>query len=259
MTLAVSTLGVSYCLLCGLDYWSCLPVWLLGTFAVYSGHRLVLARRRQHWTLWRKLQMTCTVVALLAVVLGPLVAGKLSLALAVAVVLTICAGYSYGIPLTGKAWRELPVLKTLIPWLVACAAIGLLPYHFQAPVQQVSAMVMSFVWLSLLLAGNVIWCDYRDYAEDNSHNVRSLPVLLGQYLSRSILRVIQLGLLGIPLLQSYNWAAWISAGAASALYMEVLLRARMPPGRRGLASEIQAEVLLIMPLCGNLLSALMES
>ncbi len=259
VTCAVTVLAVSFCILCGLDFLPCLPYWVLGTYAIYATHQLVIARQQGRWSSWRRLQLTAAVAAIAIVVGLPLVSGELWLAPVMAGVLVIGAGYSYGIPLGKGPWRQLPVLKTLLPWLVAFAAIGLLPL-FLVPVNLPPArLIYAELWLALLLLVNLLWCDHRDRHDDLEKSVRSLPVILGETGTRYFLRTLQPWFIAIPLLMQTEMAGWLVSGIVAAAYLELLLRLKIRPGERTASSAIVADGLLFAPAAGIFYLAIMGS
>ncbi len=256
VSLAVAGLGLATCELAGLPVGYCLPVWLLGTYLLYSLHKVVIGRIRRGFV--SKVQLVATTGALVMLLMLSVQKGDWILSSGVMVALAAGLAYSYHVlPVVGGPLRNLPVLKSILPWVVSTAAVTVLPLHQAewqvAGLQKVGA---AWAWAACILLANILWCDLRDSTSDLQHGVLSLPGLLGRERVRLILSLLSPSafVFGMIAAGAPSQIAVAAAGAAGV----AVLAATDPSALERTNTELLAEGTLLLPALPVLLAWLVR-
>lgn len=244
VALAVAGLGVATGTLAGWSWVSSLPVWLLGTFSIYATHHVVLG----HWPT-RRSRITMG-IAIASAVIGMVVllAWRCDWVAAAGILAALLAGlaYSYGLADVVAPLRALPLVKSLLPWAVAWAALTLLPMHTGGwNADDIPRAAFASLWAGCILLANILWCDLRDLASDQHHRILSIPAALGLRPTRIAIALLcpvacAAGLLAAASPEPIAIAMMGAVGIAA-------LAAIDPRPLRRLTSELIAEGILLLP------------
>lgn len=244
VSLAVAGLGVAACALSGLPATRSVPVWLLGTYCIYARHKIALSKVKTPSL--NKLHILSTALALFVLLAVPIYSRDWILLGGIAIALVAGLAYSHRAGNLLPPLRNLPLVKLLLPWGVATAALTLLPMHNQGwHVSEVSRVFAASLWAACILLANILWCDLRDLESDCRHKVLSLPGLLGKKRTRWILAILSPAALAMGCLASQS-SLHLSICALGALAIATL--ATIDPSTIDrLPSELLVEGMLMLP------------
>ncbi len=203
----ITAFGWAMGALLGLDATPWLPLWFCAALLIYNVDRLRLdptdevnvPQRAAACLRWHG--VICGVVVFAAVGVSALPIWRrdwLTLGLVVAGSL-ICLGYS--VPIFGRRWKDVPLLKTLFaPMIVTVAIFGLLlrgeagswtlvfmQTHPPVFFLFIKSILVLSLWAFCYLLFNMLLCDLRDSSGDRRCGIRSIPVVLGKTGTRKLL------------------------------------------------------------------------
>jgi 4-hydroxybenzoate polyprenyltransferase len=172
-----------------------LPLWLAGALVVYNLDRLkrdpadgvnTPERVRLH-ALLRRWSWLLTAVGAAVLVLWPLWIGNTALLLLTCLALPLSLSYSFPLmgPRLGRI-KDVPVLKTLFAPLVVLTAVLAPPILLQG-LAVGPPLLLAAAWSWALLMFNMVLCDLRDIDGDRAAGTKSLPVLLGERETQTLL------------------------------------------------------------------------
>lgn len=253
----ITSFGWALCHFAGWDATPWLPLWFCGALLVYNADRLWadpadawnLPRRTAASARLRSVAAVLTACAGLVLTVVPIVRGDwITLALTFGGALV---SLSYSRPLLGFRFKDAPLLKTFFaPTIIAAALIGLPWIHEGAPASGAAfALIALRAWALLLF--NMTLCDLRDIAGDRRAGIASLPVVLGEKRTRTLLWLL-LGTIEAlalaTLLQSPASlaASWRIVALGAPLYLGGILLAVRRPRSEGFY-EWWVEGILFLP------------
>jgi len=231
---AIAAFGWGVCGVVGWEAGPWVALWFAGALLAYNLDRVKddpvdAVNVPERWRATRRWRRWNGAVAGLAgaVLLGlPVVRGDwLTFALVVGGSATCLA---YSLPRLGARLKDVPVLKTLLPPTVVAASIFALPWLHGAPLGDATTLAAAIGWAWSYLLANMLLCDLRDLAGDRRAGTRSLPVLLGEKVSRRLVAALAGAGAGLALIaagRSWPAPAWVVLAAATPLVVGLLLRA----------------------------------
>jgi 4-hydroxybenzoate polyprenyltransferase len=193
----ITALGVVACAILRIDWSRSAPLWFAGYLVVYNADRLYLdpADRlntplRTNWAArlrgWRFVLVS--LAAGLATV-WPVLTGRFWLLFPLALVFGVLCFYSRPIPSAGFRLKDLPYLKSLLAPTVIAIVLVLWPV-LESGNDLRGKVWLVFFWIFLILTINALAYDYRDIEGDRSIGTRTIPLLLGQRLTRGLLMAL---------------------------------------------------------------------
>jgi 4-hydroxybenzoate polyprenyltransferase len=193
----ITALGVVACAILRIDWSRSAPLWFAGYLIVYNADRLYLdpADRlntplRTNWAArlrgWRFVLVS--LAAGLATV-WPVLTGRFWLLFPLALVFGVLCFYSRPIPSAGFRLKDLPYLKSLLAPAVIAIVLVLWPV-LESGNDLRGKVWLVFFWIFLILTINALVYDYRDIEGDRSTGTRTIPLLLGQRLTRGLLMAL---------------------------------------------------------------------
>jgi 4-hydroxybenzoate polyprenyltransferase len=193
----ITALGVVACAILRIDWSRSAPLWFAGYLIVYNADRLYLdpADRlntplRTNWAArlrgWRFVLVS--LAAGLATV-WPVLTGRFWLLFPLALVFGVLCFYSRPIPSAGFRLKDLPYLKSLLAPTVIAIVLVLWPV-LESGNDLRGKVWLVFFWIFLILTINALVYDYRDIEGDRSTGTRTIPLLLGQRLTRGLLMAL---------------------------------------------------------------------
>lgn len=197
------------------------PLWLAGALLVYNSDRLKhdpsdarnTPRRLAHHLLLRRTSLALTAGSVLVLLAVPLLARDWMLLFFV-----IAAGLgslSYSFPFFGVRAKDIPLVKTLFaPTIVTLACF--FPLFRTRNASLLDASPLAWAWIFLLF--NMTVCDLRDLPGDRASGTKSLPVLLGEKATRTMLFFF------VPCLASLAFIHhWFALAVVAPIYLAALL------------------------------------
>jgi 4-hydroxybenzoate polyprenyltransferase len=193
----ITALGVVACAILRIDWSRSAPLWFAGYLVVYNADRLYLdpADRlntplRTNWAArlrgWRFVLVS--LAAGLATV-WLVLTGRFWLLFPLALVFGVLCFYSRPIPSAGFRLKDLPYLKSLLAPTVIAIVLVLWPV-LESGNDLRGKVWLVFFWIFLILTINALAYDYRDIEGDRSIGTRTIPLLLGQRLTRGLLMAL---------------------------------------------------------------------
>jgi 4-hydroxybenzoate polyprenyltransferase len=193
----ITALGVVACAILRIDWSRSAPLWFAGYLIVYNADRLYLdpADRlntplRTRWAArlrgWRFVLVS---LAAALVTVWPVMTGRCWLLFPLALVFGILSFYSRPIPRAGFRLKDLPYLKSLLVPTVIAIVLVLWPV-LESGNDLRGKVWLVFFWIFLILTINALVYDYRDIEGDRSTGTRTIPLLLGQRLTRGLLMAL---------------------------------------------------------------------
>lgn len=197
------------------------PLWFAGALLVYNCDRLKhdpadalnTPQRLTAHRHWRRISLALTAGAALVLVAVPLLArdGTLLFFILTAGLVSL----SYTFPFFGMRAKDLPLVKTLFaPTIVTLACF--FPLWRIRGASPTDAAALAWTWIFLLF--NMTVCDLRDLPGDRRCGTPSLPVLLGEKVTRAMLFCLVLLLAGLAFLQH-----WFALASVTTVYLAALL------------------------------------
>jgi 4-hydroxybenzoate polyprenyltransferase len=194
--LGISAFGSAFCAVFEWNHARWVPYWFFGALLVFNLDRAVpdpadqinVPRRRAASTRLRWVSWLLAVFSAGMLIWLPAQQADWVTLVLVIIGAAICAGYS--LPLFGRRFKEVPLLKTFFaPSLVVLAILSLPLIHEPWP-SHPGLLLFASVWAWGYLLCNMLICDLRDVKGDRLTGVVSLPVRLGRRASYRLLWIL---------------------------------------------------------------------
>ncbi|HPA18710.1 MAG TPA: UbiA family prenyltransferase [Verrucomicrobiae bacterium] len=235
--------------------WPCAPLWLAGALLVYTANRICPdpadpINRPERLCLdgWvPRARIGILIASGCVVVAWPLVHGDWTLFLGATGAAGVGLAYVMRVPGLCRL-KDLPAAKTFIPATVVSAVILYPALGRGIALGEIGPCA---AWLLCLTCFNAMLCDHLDRAGDAATGVRTLPVLLGERMTRVVLWLLVAAVFGCAIgagvtIQGRRGAAWLCVSLSVPTYLALLL-ARIPRVGCSCVRECWIEGMLFVP------------
>ena len=240
----ITSFGWALCRFAGWDATPWLPLWFSAALLVYNADRL-WADPADAWNLpertaasarLRGAAAALTACAALVLTVLPIIRGDwITLALTIVGALV---SLNYSRPLLGFRFKDAPLLKTFFAPTIITAALISLPWIHEGPPVSRAAFALIAVRAWTLLLFNMTLCDLRDIAGDRRAGIASLPAVLGEKRTRTLLWLLLATIEALALATLWQSPAslaapWRIVSLSAPLYLgAILLAIRRPRSER---------------------------
>ena len=213
--LGITAFGWALCQILDWEAGPWMPYWFCAALLVYNADRL----RRDPADTLNIPQRTAAaarlrVLSLIVLIVSALVLLVLPIARRDWLTLVLVLGgalvsLNYSIPLFGFRFKDVPLLKTFFaPTIVTASVLGLPWLHLGASRAGLATLALGSLRSWTFLMFNMILCDLRDRAGDETCGIRSLPVMLGDKRTRRLLIAL------LAVIEVLALGAWAVASSA---------------------------------------------